>query len=313
MGEVRGFVTRTLGRTNQGLFGVTSGNAPLNRNQVEASKADGTQIGAFASIREAQSAVERSGGGGLLSWFREDLPSSIEHWRGESRDFYPGALGAVLEGGLWLRGDQGLTRQVPAALPPSTTKLLAKWASFDGERNDAIATTTLLRPTVADAIEIPTTTGRPGILFDAGNAMTTSIALMSPPYSAYAAVSYTDQSRIQMIASIGALANFSLIVDATSEIQVRSDGKIQSVTTIADGTTFILGAIQHATTTVVTLNGVTIGTLDPATPAEGAPLISNSADAWAGVIFEYLLVPTDVNPNIDAKILRYLLDRYNPI
>jgi hypothetical protein len=325
MGEIQGFVTRTLGRTNQALFGITSGVAEISRNQVVASKANGTIIGEFSSIGEAQRAVERSLGSGFLSWTRQNLRQDIEHWRGESRKFFPGDLNpgtgpvlspgpGLLEGGLWFRADQGIRRLVPAAPPPSKTQLVATWSSFDGSGNSASAGVGA-RPTLANGVDILTTTGLAGVLFDAGEFMSTTLAALAPPYSIFVAVSYTDQSRQQNIIQVGAPTNFSFAVDAGGDIEVRSDSKVDvPALGLADGTTFVLSAVQHADSTDIWLNGEPVtGIPGPGvTPVSAAVELSSVSDAWAGAIFEVIVTPSDLNPNIVAKLNHYLVDRYKP-
>lgn len=320
MGEIRGFVTRALGRTNQGMMGGTSGNAAISRNQVRATRADGSDIGVFSSVPAAQRAVERTVGGGLLSWFRADLNSQIESWRGESRDFFPGDLnpgngqqlnpsGGLLNGGLWVRADKLVTLQ-PASPPPSTDKIITRWRSMDGS-GSVIASADASVAANFDGGD-NTTTGRPAAVFGDGDNYRTNISALSPTYSAFWAFSWTDFGRDEILFSVGADTNFGMRMTAGGELSYRSAAKSIEVAGSTDGQTFVIGMVQHATTCDCYLGDTLLGTLPAVTPAAGAVTISSDATSWVGQIFEGLIVPTDLNPNIVAKIQRYMLDRYDP-
>lgn len=325
MGEIQGFVTRTRGRTSEAMFGITSGTPPLSRNEMVATKRDGTIIGEFDSIGSAQRAVERSAGGQLLSWFRQDLNTDIEHWRGVSREFYPGDLnpgggqnvspaGGLLIDGLWFRADQGL-RLGPQIGGAPTPQLVSRWASFDGSGNSASSPSVAERATYADATDILTSTGFPGLQFETGKHLTTTLASLEPPYSVFAAVSYSAAAASEIITTIGSFTNFSFSVSAAGDVQVRSDSNVgTAAVAIADGTTFVLSAVQHADTVDIFYNGVQgAGIPAVSTPVAGSPTISLVSDSWRDVIFELLVVPSDLNDNVVAKINRYFTDRYKPI
>ena len=62
MGETLGFVTRTVGGTNDAMFGITSGTPQLSRNQVVATKGDGQRVGEPGGIEACHvSGVPRGG------------------------------------------------------------------------------------------------------------------------------------------------------------------------------------------------------------------------------------------------------------
>lgn len=315
MGEIQGFVTRTRGRANQAILGVTSGVNQFSRTQVSATKADGTLIGQFPTIREAQRAVELSAGGNFLKWRRQNLRLDIEHWRGESQSFYPGDLGQLLQGGAWFRANQGL-RLAPLAPPPSVTKKLARWNSFDGD--GIFATVAAGSVVYADAEVITTAAGQPAMQLSAGDLIVTTLAAGGPggqasrPWSAYAAVTFQDPGGVNdyIVLTIGAISNFTLRVSNGLNIEVVSDTATLVGPPIVDGQTFVVGAIQHATGTDVYVDGDLVGTLAGTTPVDGDLNLSSVSDAFNGDLYEVLLVNTDVNPNLNDKIFRYYIERY---
>ena len=320
MGEVVGFVTRTRSRANEALFGVTSGVPPLSRMEAVASRADGTIVGEFASIGSAQRAVERSLGGQLLSWFREDLNGDIEHWRGELRQFWPGDLNpgagqgptftqqGLLQGGVWVRADK-LTELVPAAAPPSTEQNIARWKSIDGAGTTRLtAASAATTPGFADGDE--TTTGRPAARFDGAQSLPSNLTL-SPPYSVHVIASFADLAADRASAvAIGALENFSLNVTAADLPELVVDSTAITAAAISAGDTVILSAVHHAADVDFYVNGTFVGTV-VAVASSGAVTVSLAGDPWQGDIFEVILAPNELNDNVNAKIIRYALDRYN--
>lgn len=315
MGEIQGFVTRSLGAPRFRMGGVSAGVLPVGlTNQFTASRRDGTVIGGgFGSARAAMLAVENAVGGGLLKWARADF-NNIEHYRGERLAFWPGDLGDLLEGGGFWRADIGL-RLVPTGPAPLTTQQVTRWAARLPPASQIASSSTLLAaPLYADASAITTTTGRPALRFSGGDAMSTTLVALVPPYTFFFGVTYrvAAPARREVIFERDDGGNYRIGVTAAGNWHmVTPDGGTILGPAAQDGETAVIHFEQSSAGLEVFLNGVSFGT-SPLVP--GAQTFSFSslatAEDWEGDIFDILFLARIPNVALRTTILNYYFGYY---
>lgn len=312
MGEVQGYVTRTLGAPRMGLLGLSAGvRPPVADNCFVASKRDGTVVGSYGSFGLARQALENTLGGHLLRWIREDQ-NGIENYRAESLTFWPVDLGDQLDGGAFWRADIG-NRLVPANAPDIEPKRSLRWAARNDGTQVATAANLAAAPLFADAETITTATGRPSLRFSGGDAMATTLLAVTQPFTLFAVVTYDQAApaRREVIFERTDAGLYSLGVNIGGNWSMITPTGELAGPAASDGETAVLTLVQSTTGLEVFLNGVSFGT-NATVPGAQDFCISSLASAadWEGDIYELLFLTRELNDSFTTMVMNYYFDYY---
>lgn len=304
MGELVGYVTQTRGGPFEGIQQVRGDSTGRSLAAFTASRRDGTVVGVeFTTQQAARRAIENEVGPPLLRWTRVNTNNNrIERYEGRDPRFFPGDL--RLEGGGWMRGDQGVREAATSVA--GAPRRVTRWSSF----NTPGVLTAAVQPTIADAPEFGegALAGRDALVFDATElrSMTTNLTLV-PDFEVHVVSRWRDAGRDQIaVQSDGgffvAVVGGDWIIDAGGTLinaGAAVAGQPELITVRSDAS----GPL-----TEVYRNGVSAASAADA-PVTGTFAISDSTDAWYQHLAEVLVIPELPNFRITQQLFGYY-DRY---